>query len=163
MEVNSQPSLTTTPCLTGEERWADHIPWSRATCLLSSAQLEEAQGTASYTQQCVRPCDTTIGTQIQVGVREYVKCLEKSVIGCLGRFGVEGFTTENTGVWVQHPLKGESKIGSIGKTNHQRIACVISVICRYPSESWCVLPWFSSELQHRPVLVQAHHTLWSGE
>ena len=51
----------------------------------------------------------------QVGVREYVKGLENAVIGALEEVGVEGFTTENTGVWVQHPSKGESKIGSIGQ------------------------------------------------
>ena len=50
----------------------------------------------------------------QVGVRDYVKSLERAVIGTLEGVGVKGFTTANTGVWVDHPLRGESKICSIG-------------------------------------------------
>ena len=44
-----------------------------------------------------------------------MKCLEKAVLGTLQRFGVEGFTTQHTGVWTLHPQKGESKICSLGK------------------------------------------------
>ena len=41
--------------------------------------------------------------------------LETAVVKTLSEFGVRGFTTKNTGVWVDHPTKGESKICAIGE------------------------------------------------
>lgn len=55
---------------------------------------------------------------VQVGVRQYVKCLELAAIGTLDQFGVRGYTTEHTGVWSLHPRKGECKICSIGEPSH---------------------------------------------
>ena len=52
---------------------------------------------------------------MQIGVKDYVKSLERAVISSLRQFGVEGFTTEHTGVWTAHLEKGESKICSIGE------------------------------------------------
>ena len=36
------------------------------------------------------------------------------MISTVALFGVEGFTTEDTGVWTHHPLKGPSKLCSLG-------------------------------------------------
>ncbi len=51
---------------------------------------------------------------VQLGVRDYVRCLENSVIRGLAEFGVNGFTTENVGVWVKGGEKEEKKICAIG-------------------------------------------------
>ena len=53
---------------------------------------------------------------MQVGVRAYVRCLENSVIAMLAEFGVEGFTTENVGVWVRDRKGEERKVCAIGKS-----------------------------------------------
>lgn len=36
------------------------------------------------------------------------------MIATVAMFGVEGFTTEDTGVWAHHPVKGPSKLCSLG-------------------------------------------------
>ncbi|KAF3941347.1 Octanoyltransferase [Dactylella cylindrospora] len=40
----------------------------------------------------------------------YIRFLENSIIGSLGRYGVEGFTTEEAGVWT----RSDRKIASVG-------------------------------------------------
>jgi len=52
---------------------------------------------------------------VQIGVRDYVRFLEAAVMDTLSSsFSIPSFTTCNTGVWVNHPDKGESKICAIG-------------------------------------------------
>ena len=43
-------------------------------------------------------------------MKQYVHCLEKSVIRTCAEFGVRAHTTEHTGVWV-----GDRKICAIGE------------------------------------------------
>lgn len=50
----------------------------------------------------------------QLGVREYVCSLERSVILCLAELGVEGFTTDNVGVWVREGGE-DRKVCALGK------------------------------------------------
>ena len=69
-----------------------------------------------YFHYCVMFADTSINLVLclQVGVKEYVRCLEVAVMETFSSLSIPSFTTCNTGVWVNHPLKGESKICAIG-------------------------------------------------
>ena len=97
----------------GEKRWFDYFPWPRAAYVLPCSQLEKTTGKLSLSLSLIEISLSNVS--LQIGVRDYVKGLEKVVIKTLKEVGVEGFTTANTGVWVNHPLKGESKICSIGQ------------------------------------------------
>jgi len=46
----------------------------------------------------------------QLGVKEYVRCLEETAIRTCAEFGVQAHTTEHVGVWV-----GGHKICAIGQ------------------------------------------------
>lgn len=50
---------------------------------------------------------------VQLNVRCYVSRLEKTVIECCRRFGIQANTTENTGVWVGQ----DHKIAALGNKN----------------------------------------------
>jgi lipoyl(octanoyl) transferase 2 len=47
-------------------------------------------------------------------VRDYVCLLEKTTIATLARFGVQGFTTDNPGVWVWPKPAGSATTASVG-------------------------------------------------
>ena len=53
-------------------------------------------------------------------VRSHVKLLEESAIGTYARYGLETFTTSNTGVWIG-PRPGERKLASVGVHVRRRI------------------------------------------
>lgn len=48
-------------------------------------------------------------------MRDYVRCIEDSVISTLAKFDVRGFTTDSVGVWVDGGDGEESKICAIGR------------------------------------------------
>ena len=48
-------------------------------------------------------------------MRDYVKCIEDSVISTLAKFDVSAFTTKNVGVWVDRGDGEESKLCAIGR------------------------------------------------
>lgn len=100
--------------LVGKERRSDYLPWPRAIGLLPNPQLEAAES-KELGYQVKHDSHCTI---LQVGIKDYVRCLEAAIIATLSEYGIEGYTTENTGVWVNHPSKGESKLCSIGERSH---------------------------------------------
>lgn len=52
---------------------------------------------------------------LQIGVKDYVAGLERTMIETLAQFGIEGRAKEGwIGAWVEHPSLGWMKIGSIG-------------------------------------------------
>lgn len=118
---HSYPFTSSAVLCVGEEGWSDHLPWPRTTGVLSCTQHQETQGTITPSRSTVQGLHTpslpvpNFVPVLQRGVREYVRSLEQAVIATLMEFGVEGFTTCNTGVWVAHPVKGESKICSLGE------------------------------------------------
>lgn len=70
--------------------------------------------TVSLTIEEAGVCNEPIAPTAQLGVRDYVRRLEGSVITALGQFGVQGFTTENVGVWVRAHDNHEKKICALG-------------------------------------------------
>ena len=67
-----------------------------------------------------------------------MRCLENSVIATLAEFGIEGFTTENVGVWVRDGTgKGEErKICAIGEWFLQctNTTCIVAVVVEMLSQ-----------------------------
>ena len=57
----------------------------------------------------VKPLPLLSPSLTQVGVKQYVQCLEDSVIAACGELGVRAHTSEYTGVWV-----GCKKVSAIG-------------------------------------------------
>ena len=58
----------------------------------------------------------TTNHSTQIGVRQYVRLLEQSVISTLAHFGCCGYTSDDTGVWVTSCNGNPNKICAIGTT-----------------------------------------------
>ena len=89
----------------------DHIPWTRPTCLLSCAQ---SQIITSVLSHMIGVIDVSYVSISQLGVRQYVCCLEQSVISSLAHFDLQGYTTDETGVWINNYDGIPNKICAIG-------------------------------------------------
>ena len=107
----------------GTTRRSDNIPWTRPTRVLSCAKSQLIEGMSKlHDSRDVHMTVTwytlfPILSLIQIGVREYVRCLEQSVISTLSHFNRHGYTTDDTGVWVTDCDGNPNKICAIGMSN----------------------------------------------
>ena len=73
-------------------------------------------------------CHTTL--LVQIGVRQYVRCLEQSIIATLAHFDSRGYTTDDTGVWVTNCDGNPNKICAIGMFQIEYNVCTCLIHLR---------------------------------
>lgn len=86
-----------------QKRWSDNVPRSWTTGLLPHPQPQSTEGMrtlaivfiSNFHQASLQLCSS------QLGVRQYVRCLEETAILACAEFGIQAHTTEHTGVWVE--------------------------------------------------------------
>ena len=101
----------------GSSRWSDNFPWTGATGVLSCTQSQLIASTvSSHDNHMLFTCYCAIYFHIQIGVRQYVRCLEQSIISTLAHFDRHGYTTDDTGVWVTNCDGNPNKICAIGRS-----------------------------------------------